>query len=153
MAKLTDEEVRSALEQLPEWRREGDEIVREFELPTFPEAIAFVVKIADLAQAADHHPDLDIRYTKVRVALTSHDHGRAHLERHGLGEEDRRPRVAGGLLSDGHGARGLAVFALIVALVVAVAVDPGPAPDESALAYEEAWDRLDFADAVGSLGR
>jgi 4a-hydroxytetrahydrobiopterin dehydratase len=75
MAKLTDEEVRSALEQLPEWRREGDEIVREFELPTFPEAIAFVVKIADLAQAADHHPDLDIRYTKVRVALTSHDEG------------------------------------------------------------------------------
>jgi hypothetical protein len=39
----------------------------------------------------------------------------------------------------------LAVFALIVALVVAVAVDPGPAPDESALAYEEAWDRLEFA--------
>lgn len=75
MAKLTDEEVRAALEQLPEWQREGDEIVREFELPTFPEAIAFVVKIADLAQAADHHPDLDIRYTKVRVALTSHDEG------------------------------------------------------------------------------
>jgi 4a-hydroxytetrahydrobiopterin dehydratase len=75
MAKLTDDEVRSALEQLPEWRRDGDEIVREYELPTFPEAIGFVVKIADLAEAANHHPDLDIRYTKVRVALTSHDTG------------------------------------------------------------------------------
>jgi 4a-hydroxytetrahydrobiopterin dehydratase len=75
MAKLTDEEVRSALEQLPAWGREEDEIVREFELPTFPEAIEFVVKVGDLAQAADHHPDLDIRYTKVRVALTSHDEG------------------------------------------------------------------------------
>jgi 4a-hydroxytetrahydrobiopterin dehydratase len=75
MAKLSDDEVRAALEALPEWRREGDEIVRVYELPTFPAAIAFVVKIADLAEAANHHPDLDIRYTKVRVALTSHDTG------------------------------------------------------------------------------
>ena len=75
MAKLTDDEVRTALGDLPEWRREGDEIVRVYELPTFPEAIAFVVKIADLAETANHHPDLDIRYTKVRVALTSHDTG------------------------------------------------------------------------------
>ncbi|MCJ7436962.1 MAG: 4a-hydroxytetrahydrobiopterin dehydratase [Acidimicrobiia bacterium] len=75
MAKLTDDEVREALAGLPAWTREGDEIVRTFELPTFPAVIAFVGRIAALAEAADHHPDLDIRYRRLRVALTTHDSG------------------------------------------------------------------------------
>jgi 4a-hydroxytetrahydrobiopterin dehydratase len=75
MAKLTDDEVGAALVGLPEWSREGDEIVRTVELETFPGAIAFVGRVAELAEAADHHPDLDIRYRKVRVALTTHDSG------------------------------------------------------------------------------
>ncbi len=72
---LTEDQVQAALTGLPEWAREGDEIVRTYELDTFPGAIAFVGRVAVLAEAADHHPDLDIRYRKVRVALTTHDSG------------------------------------------------------------------------------
>jgi len=75
MAKLSDDEVRAGLNGLQSWRREGDEIVRDFECETFPEAIAFVTRIADLAEAANHHPDIDIRFNKLRIALTSHDSG------------------------------------------------------------------------------
>jgi 4a-hydroxytetrahydrobiopterin dehydratase len=73
--KLTDDEVRDGLTRLPGWSREGDEIVKVYELPAFMEAIDFVGRIAALAEAADHHPDLDIRYRRVRVALSTHDSG------------------------------------------------------------------------------
>jgi 4a-hydroxytetrahydrobiopterin dehydratase len=73
--KLSDDEIAADLARLPGWSREGDEIVKEYELPSFPDAIAFVTRIADLAEDANHHPDLDIRYRKVRVALSSHDAG------------------------------------------------------------------------------
>ena len=73
MSKLPDDEIAERLAALLGWEREGDEIVRTFELPTFPEAIAFVDRIAIEAEAADHHPDLDIRWRTVRVALTTHD--------------------------------------------------------------------------------
>lgn len=75
MARLSDDEVRAGLERLPEWQREGDEIVRVYELESFPVAIEFVERVADLAEAANHHPDIDIRYRKVRIALTTHDAG------------------------------------------------------------------------------
>lgn len=73
--KLTDDEVRDGLAGLPGWAREGDEIVKVYERATFPDAIDFVGRIAELAEAANHHPDLDIRYRKVRVALSTHDSG------------------------------------------------------------------------------
>ena len=60
---------------LPGWERQGDEIVRTFECASFPDAVAFVVRVGFFAEAADHHPDLDIRWRKVRVALTTHDAG------------------------------------------------------------------------------
>ena len=60
---------------LPGWARTGAEIGREFECASFPDAIAFVVRIGFFAESADHHPDLDIRWRKVRVALTTHDAG------------------------------------------------------------------------------
>ena len=53
----------------------GDEIERTYELASFPAAVAFVGRIADAAEAANHHPDLDIRYRKVRVALSTHSEG------------------------------------------------------------------------------
>jgi 4a-hydroxytetrahydrobiopterin dehydratase len=74
-APLSDAEITTALERLPEWEREGNEIVRTFECAGFPDAIAFVVRIAFFAEKANHHPDLDIRWRKVRVALTTHDAG------------------------------------------------------------------------------
>jgi len=74
-ATLSDSEIEQALVRLPGWAREGDEIVKWYELPSFPAAIDFVGRIADLAEAADHHPDLDIRYRRLRVALSTHDAG------------------------------------------------------------------------------
>jgi 4a-hydroxytetrahydrobiopterin dehydratase len=75
MAKLPDDRIAERLAALGGWSREGVMIVKTFELPTFPAAIAFVTRIAERAEAADHHPDLDIRYRKVRVALSTHDAG------------------------------------------------------------------------------
>lgn len=48
---------------------------KEFEFPTFPEAIAFVDRLAEAAEAADHHPDIDIRYRRVRVRWSTHSAG------------------------------------------------------------------------------
>jgi 4a-hydroxytetrahydrobiopterin dehydratase len=73
--RLDDDDVSTRLQALPGWERAGDEIVKTFELPTFPEAITFVTRIADRAEAANHHPDIDIRWRKVRVAFTTHDAG------------------------------------------------------------------------------
>jgi 4a-hydroxytetrahydrobiopterin dehydratase len=75
VAVLSDAEIAAALAGLPGWAREGDMIVKTYERPSFPEAIEFVGRIAERAEAADHHPDLDIRYRRVRVALSTHDAG------------------------------------------------------------------------------
>ena len=72
---LADADVADALAALPGWGRTGDEITKTYELASFPAAIAFVVGIGFLAEKADHHPDLDIRWRRVRVALTTHDAG------------------------------------------------------------------------------
>jgi 4a-hydroxytetrahydrobiopterin dehydratase len=73
--RLADTDVESALAGLPGWERSGEEIVKVFERPSFADAIAFVVRVGFLAEAADHHPDLDVRWRRVRVALTTHDAG------------------------------------------------------------------------------
>ena len=75
MALLSEAEVQSALAALPGWARVGDEILKAFERASFPDAISFVVRIGFLAEKADHHPDLDVRWRTVRVALTTHDAG------------------------------------------------------------------------------
>jgi 4a-hydroxytetrahydrobiopterin dehydratase len=73
--RLADREISSWLGSHAEWERHGDEIRREFECASFPDAIAFVVRIGFFAEAANHHPDLDIRWRKVLVALSTHDAG------------------------------------------------------------------------------
>ena len=73
--RLEDSVVAQRLDTLPEWSRVGDEIVRTFECPDFGAAIGFVVRIGFLAEAMDHHPDLDVRWRRVLVALTTHDLG------------------------------------------------------------------------------
>ena len=75
MATLTDAEIAAGLAELPGWSREGDEIVKTFDCGTFAAAVAFVVRIGFFAEHADHHPDLDVRWKRVRVALTTHDAG------------------------------------------------------------------------------
>lgn len=75
MRKLTDADINQELRQLPGWEHSGNTLVRMFDRRTFQGAISFVNTIAEIAQRADHHPDLDIRYNKVRVTLTTHDAG------------------------------------------------------------------------------
>jgi 4a-hydroxytetrahydrobiopterin dehydratase len=75
MTKLPDAEITSALATLPGWSRDGDEIVKTFDCGTFAAAVAFVVRVGFFAEQADHHPDLDVRWKRVRVALTTHDAG------------------------------------------------------------------------------
>ncbi len=75
MARLPDEEIATALGDLPGWELEGGQITKQYRLDGFPGAVAFVVRISYEAEAADHHPDLDIRYDRVRVALSTHSEG------------------------------------------------------------------------------
>jgi 4a-hydroxytetrahydrobiopterin dehydratase len=72
---LTDEQIAGRLDDLP-WTREGDEIVRDFTFADFAEAIAFVNRVADAAEKANHHPDILIHgWNKVRLSLTNHSAG------------------------------------------------------------------------------
>src|SRR5438552_18101451 len=72
---LSDEEVVSALTQVPEWTREGEAILRTIRCPSFREAIALVVSVADAAEAADHHPDMLIRWRRVAFTLSTNASG------------------------------------------------------------------------------
>lgn len=75
MATLSDDEIGAALADLPGWDLAGGAITKQFRLGGFPGAVAFVVRLSYDAEAADHHPDLDIRYDKVRVTLSTHSEG------------------------------------------------------------------------------
>ena len=75
MAVLSDSEIQQALGSLAGWQRQGKAIQRIFEFSDFKAAMEFVNKIADAAEQANHHPDIDIRYNKVTMALVSHDSG------------------------------------------------------------------------------
>jgi 4a-hydroxytetrahydrobiopterin dehydratase len=75
MKRLSDAEIAERLTRLPDWERQGDEIRRTFSFADFEAAMAFVNRVADLAEAMDHHPDIDIRYSKVTLTLSTHDAG------------------------------------------------------------------------------
>jgi 4a-hydroxytetrahydrobiopterin dehydratase len=75
MATLTSPEVARHLGSLPEWKVEKGELVRTFSFADFRAAIRFVNRVAEAAEQAGHHPDLDIRYNKVRLALVTHSAG------------------------------------------------------------------------------
>jgi 4a-hydroxytetrahydrobiopterin dehydratase len=75
MNKLNDSEITRELQSLPGWERQGNLLSRQFDRHTFRSAVAFVNTLADIAERADHHPDIDIRYNKVRVSLSTHDAG------------------------------------------------------------------------------
>jgi 4a-hydroxytetrahydrobiopterin dehydratase len=72
---LKEAEIAPRLAAVPKWTEQGKEIVRTFEFRDFPGALAFANKVGDLAEKAGHHPDIDIRWNKVRLALTTHDAG------------------------------------------------------------------------------
>ena len=81
MKKLNASEVKNALATVPDWKKKGAAIARTYPFNDFPAAIKFVHAVAGIAEQAWHHPDIDIRWNKVTLALTTHDTG-------GLTEKD-----------------------------------------------------------------
>jgi 4a-hydroxytetrahydrobiopterin dehydratase len=72
---LSEEDIASRLEDSP-WRREGDEIVREWKFEDFAEAMSFANRVAETAEQANHHPDILVHgWNKVRLSLTNHAAG------------------------------------------------------------------------------
>lgn len=95
MRRLTKEEIAEGLGDLPGWTGNEARLEAWFVWPTFAAGLQFVNEVGALAEAASHHPDLDIRYNRVRVGLSTHDAG---------GVTDRDLALARAI---GHAARGL----------------------------------------------
>ncbi|MGK2933637.1 MAG: 4a-hydroxytetrahydrobiopterin dehydratase [Gemmatimonadaceae bacterium] len=72
---LSDIAIHRGLAGLSGWSRKGDTITKTYQFKTFPAAISFVGRVAEAAETADHHPDIDIRHTKVTCTLSTHDAG------------------------------------------------------------------------------
>ena len=81
MKKISVLRIKTALATVPDWKKKGAAIARTYQFKDFPAAIKFVNAVAKLAERAWHHPDIDIRWNKVTLALTTHDAG-------GLTEKD-----------------------------------------------------------------
>ena len=81
MPALPSDIAQSRLAQLPGWQIESGELVRTFQFKDFVASLRFVNQVGELAEKAGHHPDIDIRYNRVRLALVTHDAG-------GLTEKD-----------------------------------------------------------------
>ncbi|HHY85436.1 MAG TPA: 4a-hydroxytetrahydrobiopterin dehydratase [Verrucomicrobia bacterium] len=81
MAKLTTAQIKEELASVPHWKKSSRTITRTFEFKDFPAAIKFVNAVARIAEKAWHHPDIDIRWNKVTLTLSTHDEG-------GLTEKD-----------------------------------------------------------------
>jgi len=75
MKRLSAREVKTALASMPDWKKQGRTIERTYQFKDFPAAIQFVNAVARLAERAWHHPDIDIRWNKVKLTLTTHDVG------------------------------------------------------------------------------
>jgi 4a-hydroxytetrahydrobiopterin dehydratase len=75
MSRLDEAAIAAALARAPGWTRAGGEIKRTYELRDFRAALAFVNRVGELAEAAGHHPDIDIRYNRVTLVLATHDAG------------------------------------------------------------------------------
>jgi 4a-hydroxytetrahydrobiopterin dehydratase len=73
--KLSDLEIQRALGGLAGWSRRADSLVKTFTFTRFSDGISFVGRVAKVADEMDHHPDIDIRYTKVTMSLSTHDAG------------------------------------------------------------------------------
>ena len=75
MAKLTRDEIERRIKALSGWTLEGDAIRKQYTFSGFPEAIAFVNRLAPEAEAADHHPDILINYKRVTLTYSTHSEG------------------------------------------------------------------------------
>jgi 4a-hydroxytetrahydrobiopterin dehydratase len=73
MAKLAPSEMEEKLRSLSGWKLEARQLTKQFEFSSFPDLISFVVKVAFLAETADHHPDMTINYRRLTFHLSTHD--------------------------------------------------------------------------------
>ena len=73
--RLSDIAIQRELGRLPGWSRRGDALAKSYQFATFPTAIEFVNRVATAAEAADHHPDIDIRHTRIVCTLSTHSAG------------------------------------------------------------------------------
>ncbi|SDT47052.1 4a-hydroxytetrahydrobiopterin dehydratase [Microlunatus soli] len=72
---LDTAEITRQLQDLPDWKADGDQIAADFTFDDFGAAMVFVNRVAEMAEEENHHPDIDIRWNKVHLVLTSHDAG------------------------------------------------------------------------------
>ena len=75
MAELTPDQIKAALPSVKNWNKASASIVRTFAFKDFSEAMAFVNKVASIAERDNHHPDIDIRWNKVTLTLATHSEG------------------------------------------------------------------------------
>ena len=72
---LSDSEVKAHLVKLRGWKKEGQFITKTFEFETFMEGIGFLNRVAEVAEKAEHHPDIQVRYTQVKLLIQTHSEG------------------------------------------------------------------------------
>lgn len=72
---LEEEELSAAVADLGGWRAENGQLTRRWEFANFAESLAFINRVGDLAEAADHHPDITFGWGYAEIALTTHDRG------------------------------------------------------------------------------
>lgn len=75
MTKLSEPEIREAIHELPGWVDQDGKLTKTFTHSSFPEAIVFVNAVAHIAELANHHPDIDVRYSNITLSLVTHDEG------------------------------------------------------------------------------
>jgi 4a-hydroxytetrahydrobiopterin dehydratase len=75
MSPLSEQQIDAHLKVVPAWKVVSGELTRTFAFKDFRAALGFVNKVGELAEGAGHHPDIDIRYNRVRLALVTHDAG------------------------------------------------------------------------------
>ncbi|OFX17960.1 hypothetical protein A3K71_03020 [archaeon RBG_16_50_20] len=73
--KLTNKQIRTQVATLDGWRLRGKRISKFFVFEDFMQGVRFLNRVAKLAEAMNHHPDIDIRYNKIKLSLTTHDEG------------------------------------------------------------------------------
>lgn len=75
MAELTPEQIKAALPAVKDWKKQSTSIVRTYQFKDFVASMKFMNAVATLAEEAQHHPDIDIRWNKVTLTLTTHSEG------------------------------------------------------------------------------
>ena len=73
--KLSEDEIQEHLAKLPGWQVEDITLGKTYRFPSFAKSMEFVNQLAQMAESVQHHPDIDIRYDKVTIGLTTHDSG------------------------------------------------------------------------------